>query len=77
MTKDINIKERANNKIWSKIVMANIHLDDLKKEFKEKSYSPLIEEEQMQSLIDGQRIELKVLNYIYKLIELDNEDRPI
>jgi len=67
----MTIQERANNKIWSKIQMAQIHLDDLKNQLKKKTYRPFIEEEQMISMIEGQKIELKVLSYIYKLIETE------
>ena len=67
----MTIQERANNKIWSKIQMAQIHLDDLKNLLKKKTYRPFIEEEQMISMIEGQKIELKVLSYIYKLIETE------
>lgn len=67
----MTIQERANNKIWSKIQMAQIHLDDLKNQLKKKTYRPFIDEEQMISMIEGQKIELKVLSYIYKLIETE------
>ena len=60
----MTIQERANNKIWSKIQMAQIHLDDLKNQLKKKTYRPFIDEEQMISMIEGQKIELKVLSYI-------------
>ena len=51
--------------------MAQIHLDDLKNQLKKKTYRPFIDEEQMISMIEGQKIELKVLSYIYKLIETE------
>jgi hypothetical protein len=69
---DTEIKERANNKIWSKIQMGQIHLEDLRQQLKAKSYKPFIDEEQQLGLIDHQKLDLKVLNYIYKLIEMDN-----
>lgn len=71
---DTEIKERANNKIWSKIQMGQIHLEDLRQQLKSKSYRPFIDEEQQRSLIEHQKLDLKVLNYIYKLIELDNHE---
>tara|TARA_Y100000996_G_C22450915_1_gene613818 strand:- start:533 stop:769 length:237 start_codon:yes stop_codon:yes gene_type:complete len=69
---DTEIKERANNKIWSKIQMGQIHLEDLRQQLKAESYRPFIDEEQQRGLIDHQKLDLKVLNYIYKLIEMDN-----
>jgi|TARA_S200000501_G_C20792046_1_gene729971 hypothetical protein len=69
---DTEIKERANNKIWSKIQMGQIHLEDLRQQLKAESYKPFIDEEQQRGLIDHQKLDLKVLNYIYKLIEMDN-----
>tara|TARA_E500000305_G_scaffold85697_3_gene71809 strand:- start:271 stop:507 length:237 start_codon:yes stop_codon:yes gene_type:complete len=69
---DTEIKERANNKIWSKIQMGQIHLEDLRQQLKAESYKPFIDEEQQRGLIDHQKLNLKVLNYIYKLIEMDN-----
>jgi|TARA_Y100000114_G_C11739114_1_gene317918 hypothetical protein len=71
---DTEIKERANNKIWSKIQMGQIHLEDLRQQLKAKSYRPFIDEEQQRGLIEHQKLDLKVLNYIYKLIELDNHE---
>tara|TARA_R100001126_G_C4767481_1_gene120785 strand:+ start:8 stop:244 length:237 start_codon:yes stop_codon:yes gene_type:complete len=71
---DTEIKERANNKIWSKIQMGQIHLEDLRQQLKAESYKPFIDEEQQRGLIDHQKLDLKVLNYIYKLIELDNHE---
>jgi|UPI00048BB5FA hypothetical protein len=71
--KTITIKERANNKIWSKIQISQIHLEDLRQQLKTKSYRPFIDEEQQIGLIEHQKLDLKVLSYIYKLIELDND----
>lgn len=68
------IKDRANNKIWSKIQMGQIHLEDLRQQLKTKSYRPFIDEEQQHGLIEHQKLDLKVLNYIYKLIEIDNNE---
>ena len=49
---DTEIKERANNKIWSKIQMGQIHLEDLRQQLKAESYKPFIDEEQQRGLID-------------------------
>lgn len=69
----INIKERANNKIYSKMMHANIHINDLRREFKSNIFKGNITSEEMNGLIENAKIELDVLSYIYKLIELDNE----
>tara|TARA_Y100001968_G_scaffold196089_1_gene179917 strand:- start:2377 stop:2589 length:213 start_codon:yes stop_codon:yes gene_type:complete len=66
----MEIKERANNKIWAKINVTQIHLKDLQKEYREGKYLGRLTEEQMISLIDTTKIELEVLNYIYKTLEL-------
>ena len=68
----INIKERANNKIYSKIQMQYIELQDLKKELKSGIFRGNITYDEMTGLVSGAKIELEVLNYIYKLIETDD-----
>ena len=68
----INIKERANNKIYSKIQMQYIELQDLKKELKSGLFRGGITYGEMTGLISGAQNELRVLNYIYKLIEIDD-----
>lgn len=65
----MTIKERANNKIYAKVLHANIHLEDLRREFKTGKYKSKITYDEMLSLIDGAKTEVNVLNYIYKLIE--------
>lgn len=65
----MTIKERANNKIYAKVLHANIHLEDLRREFKTGKYKGKITYDEMLSLIDGAKTEVNVLNYIYKLIE--------
>jgi hypothetical protein len=68
----INIKERANNKIYSKIQMQYIELQDLKKELKGGLFRGGITYDEMTGLVSGAQTELEVLNYIYKLIETDD-----
>jgi|TARA_E500000331_G_scaffold301825_1_gene303433 hypothetical protein len=70
----MEIKERANNKIWAKITTAEFYLKDLQKEYRKGHYLGMLTEEQMQNLISSAQIELEVLNYIYKLLEV-NYDR--
>lgn len=65
----MTIKERANNKIYAKVLHANIHLEDLRREFKTGKYRGNITHDEMVSLIDGAKTEVNVLDYIYKLIE--------
>ena len=69
----MTIKERANNKIYAKVLHANIHIEDLRREFKTGKYKGKITYDEMLSLIDGAKTELDVLNYIYKLIETAND----
>lgn len=69
----MTIKERANNKIYAKVLHANIHLEDLRREFKSGIFRGGITRDEMISLIDGAQIELKVLSYIYKLIETTDD----
>jgi hypothetical protein len=66
-------KERANNKIYAKVIHANIHLNDLRRELKSGVFKGNITREEMNSLIEGAQTELKVLNYIYKLIETTDD----
>ncbi len=66
-------KERANNKIYAKVMHANIHLNDLRRELKSGVFKGNITREEMNSLIEGAQTELKVLNYIYKLIETTDD----
>jgi len=68
----INIKERANNKIYSKIQMQYIELQDLKKELKSGIFRGNITYDEMTGLVSGAQTELEVLNYIYKLIETND-----
>jgi len=69
----ISIQERANNKIYSNIQMQYIELQDLKRELKSNRFKGNITIDEMENLIEGCKTELKVLNYIYKLIELNND----
>jgi len=66
-------KERANNKIYAKIMHANIHINDLRRELKSGNFKGNITREEMVSLVEGAKTELKVLSYIYKLIETSND----
>ena len=68
----INIKERANNKIYSRIQMQYIELQDLKKELKSGIFRGNITYDEMTGLVSGAQTELEVLNYIYKLIETND-----
>lgn len=69
----MTIKERANNKIYAKVIHAGIHLNDLRRELKSGRFRGNITHEEMNNLIEGAQTELKVLNYIYKLIETTND----
>ncbi len=69
----MTIKERANNKIYAKVLHAGIHLEDLRRELKSGKYRGNITHDEMISLIEGAKIELNVLNYIYKIIETSDD----
>ena len=69
----MTIKERANNKIYAKVMHANIHLEDLRRELKSGIFRGGITHDEMINLIDGAQTELKVLSYIYKLIETTDD----
>lgn len=69
----MTIKERANNKIYAKILHAYIHLEDLRRELKSGKYKGKITYDEMSSLIEGAKTELEVYNYIYKLIETTDD----
>lgn len=67
------IKERANNKIYAKVMHANFYLEDLRRELRSGVFRGNIKKEEMNNLVEGAQVELKVLNYVYKLIETDND----
>tara|TARA_B100000768_G_scaffold180635_1_gene201144 strand:- start:1957 stop:2166 length:210 start_codon:yes stop_codon:yes gene_type:complete len=69
----MTIKERANNKIYAKVIHAGIDLEDLRRELKSGIFRGNITREEMNGLIEGAQTELKVLNYIYKLIETNDD----
>ena len=69
----MTIKERANSKIYAKVIHAGIHLDDLRRELKSGVFRGNITREEMNGLIEGAQTELKVLDYIYKLIETSDD----
>jgi|14_taG_2_1085336.scaffolds.fasta_scaffold122821_2 hypothetical protein len=68
------IKERANNKMFAKIMHANIHLNDLQQELKSGNFKGKLTYDEMIRLVEGAKTELKVLNYIYKLIETNDDE---
>ena len=57
----INIKERANNKIYSKIQIQYIELQDLKKELKSGIFRGNITYDEMTGLVSGAQTELECL----------------
>ena len=71
----MTIRERARNKIWSRIITKHIQIEDVRKDL-EKGNFGIITEEEMRSMFNGLKTDLKVYDYIYKLIETrdDSED---
>mgnify|MGYP003642681684 FL=1 len=64
----LNIHERASDKAYAKIIMAHNEVENNKTELKSGSYGGITEEE-MIMVLEGNKIELKIWQYIAKIIE--------
>ena len=53
----MTIKERANNKIYAKVLHAGIHLEDLRRELKSGKYRGSITHNEMIGLVEGAKYE--------------------
>ena len=71
MTKQ-QIRERASDKAFSHISSCEIDISRIKEELRVGSYYPFITKEQNEGVLDRVKTELKIWNYIAKLIEIDN-----
>ena len=69
---DQDIKEAASNKAFAKITTLGFEIQDLKRDLKSGNIGPITIEE-MELLITGTEKELKIWNYIAKLIETDEK----
>jgi len=63
-----NIKERASNKAFAKLLSIENKLSNLKQDLKSKSYGPITKHEVL-LCIKSEEIDLEVWRYITKLIE--------
>ena len=67
-----DIQQRASDKAFAKITMLNIDIEQTKKDIKAKYYGGVTLDE-MNIILNSNKIELKVWQYIAKLIETDEE----
>ena len=66
---DKDIHNRASDKAFSKMSMLTFEITDNKTSLITGNYGGDITEEEMRMVLEGNKIELKVWNYIAKLIE--------
>lgn len=64
----LNIHERASDKAYARIIMAHNEVENNKTELKSGSYGGITEEE-MIMVLESNKIELKIWQYIAKIIE--------
>ena len=63
-----DIKNRASNKAFAKVIMLKLDIDDYKRSLINGTYGGITYEEAEQ-VLEGYKTELKVWNYITELIE--------
>ena len=66
------LKEYASNKAFSKITTLGFEADDLKEDIRTGNTGPITIDE-LVSLYEGTKKEIKIWEYIAKLIETDEE----
>tara|TARA_R100000935_G_scaffold23704_1_gene43119 strand:+ start:289 stop:504 length:216 start_codon:yes stop_codon:yes gene_type:complete len=71
MNNTIISKQRARNKAWSKVTMLSFEIEDNKLDLKQGTYGGITKAE-MVMILEGNKTEQKVWNYILELIEKDN-----
>ena len=67
----MEIKERANNKIWAKITTAEFYLKDLQKEYRKGHYLGMLTEEELSSI---KVIESKLAKIIGEKYDISMDD---
>ena len=67
----IELKDRASDKAFANVSLCEIDISRIKEELKVGSYYPFLTKEQNQGILDRMQRELKIWNYIAKLIETD------
>ena len=65
------IRDRASDKAFANVTSCEIDIRNIKEELKHGSYYPFLTAEQNQGILDRMNRELKIWNYIAKLIETD------
>lgn len=68
-----DIRSRASNKAFAKVAMLEAEIYRNKIEIATENYGPL-EPEQMALILEGNKIELKIWQYIAELIEKTNKN---
>ena len=71
MNNTIISKQRARNKAWAKVTMLGFEIEDNKLDLKQGTYGGITKAE-MVMILEGNKTEQKVWNYILELIEKDN-----
>ena len=64
-----DIRWRASDKAFAKIAMLTFEITDNKTSLMTGNYGGDITEDEMRMILDGNKVELKVWNYIAELIE--------
>ena len=72
MTKQ-DIHNRASDKAFAKMSMLTFEITDNKTSLMTGNYGGDITEDEMRMILDSNKVELKVWEYITKLIETDGE----
>tara|TARA_B100000780_G_C21095901_1_gene441983 strand:+ start:334 stop:555 length:222 start_codon:yes stop_codon:yes gene_type:complete len=65
-----NNKERARSKAWSRVTMLSYEIDSNRRDLKQGTYGGVTEAE-MVMIMEGNKVEQQVWNYILELIEKD------
>ena len=70
MTKE-EIKDQASAKAFANVNSCELDISRIKEELRVGSYYPFITKEQNEGVLSRAKTELKIWNYITKLIEID------
>ena len=73
MISEYELQNRASNKAFAKIAMLRIDIEQLEADIKNNNTGPISAEE-LELILNSNRIELQVLNYITELIEKSNKE---
>ena len=67
----IELKDRASDKAFANVTSCEIDINRIKEEIKFGSYYPFLTKKQNEGVLERMKRELKIWNYIAKLIETD------